>query len=180
MRLTACVLLAVLLAACGTAAPTPTATPPPSPETEAAPTNEIGVLSLTIEVPQTGTLVRSGSNAPDGGRPAIVFSTVTLVRTGGIAGQTLTVIVRSDGTLTRDEAQGTVSEDTLEAINRQLNAIDFYSVQGVFTGEPQPDAYTYYLTVESQIGSRTITMQDGLTPPELTDLIRYFANLTPA
>jgi hypothetical protein len=175
MRLAACVLLILLLAACG-AAPTPTAT-----ATSSAPdlssTDEVSVISMTIEVPIPGTLVPGLSNMPRGGRPAIEFDTVYFSRSGGIAGQSLSVELRADGTLIRDEETTSVPEATLTEVNERLNRIDFYGLQGIFTGFASSDAYSYNLTVESGIGSRTISAQDGYTPPELLELFDFFSQL---
>lgn len=176
MRLAACVVLILLLAACGAATPTPTPT-----ATSSAPdlsgTDEVSVISMTIEVPIPGTLVPGLSNMPRGGRPPIDFDAVYFSRSGGIAGQTLTVELHADGTLIRNEETSSVPEETLTEVNDRLNRIDFYGLQGIFTGFASPDTYSYNLTVESSIGSRTISAQDGYTPPELLELFDFFSGL---
>jgi hypothetical protein len=70
-----------------------------------------------------------------------------------------------------------VSEELLTQANDRLNQIDFYRLQGVFTGPALPDGYFYSLTVESAIGSRTLSAQDGYTPPELMELFAFFSDL---
>lgn len=173
MRLVVCLLFALLLAACGSATPTPTPTPTPPPATlPVAATDELSVLSMTIEVPIPGTLTYDRSNIP-----AIDFDTVTFSRTGGIVGQTLTIEIHRDGRLVRNGETSSVSEEIVAAVNDRLNAIHFYGIRGVFTGPISPDAYSYYLTVDSPLGSRTISAQDGMTPPELIDLFSFFGQL---
>ncbi|HLU09459.1 MAG TPA: hypothetical protein VK003_07310 [Oceanobacillus sp.] len=175
MRLAAILLLIVLIAACTPETPTPTVTPPPV--TVESGTSPAGVISLTIPVPAPGTLVAGSSNVPEGGRPPIEFTTVYFSRTGGVSGQELSVEVRRDGTLIRDGETSTVPEATIADIDNRLNLIDFYGIQGIFTGQQPPDAFFYSLTVESNVGSRTINAQDGLIPPELMELYSFFMGL---
>ena len=165
----------LLLAACGAADPAPTVTPTEESASEA--TSEVSVISLTLEVPLAGTLVYSFSNMPSGGHPPIAFETVYFTRSGGTGGQTLNLELHADGTLTRDGEALTVPEETLAEVNNRLNRIDFYSLQGVFTGPLSPDIFSYDLTVESNVGSRTVSAQDGLTPPELLELFNFFMQL---
>lgn len=173
MRLIACLTLLVLLAACGTATPTPTATLPIPTETpNAAPTNELSELALTIAVPIPGTLVYSQNNLPP-----IDFTVVTFTRTGGIAGETLNIEINQDGTLVRNETESSVSPDVVSEINDRLNTIHFYNLQGTFNGPVMADAFSYSLTVASDQGSRTISAQDGFIPPELLELFGFFAGL---
>jgi hypothetical protein len=176
MRLAAILLLVLLFAACNPATPTPTITPPPEVTLEAG-TNPAGVISLTIAVPIPGTLVVGSSNVPEGGRPPIEFTTVYFSRTGGIAGQQLLIELRRDGTLIRDGETSTVPESVIADVDNRLNLIDFYGIQGIFTGPLAPDAFLYSLTVDSNVGSRSINAQDGLTPPELGELFSFFAGL---
>ena len=176
MRLAAILLFSLLFAACTPASPTPTATPPPETTFEPG-TNPADVISLTIAVPPPGTLVVGSSNVPEGGRPPIEFTIVYFSRTGGIAGQQLLIELRRDGTVIRDGETSTVPETIIADINNRLNLIDFYGIQGIFTGPLAPDAFLYSLTVDSNVGSRTINAQDGLTPPELADLFNFFVGL---
>lgn len=176
MRLAASLLFILLFAACNPATPTPTATPPPEVTLEAG-TNPLGVISLTIAVPPPGTLIVGSSNVPEGGRPPIEFSTVYFSRTGGIAGQQLLIELRRDGTVIRDGETSSVPETTVADVDNRLNLIDFYGIQGIFTGPLAPDAFLYSLTVDSNVGSRTISAQDGLTPPELVELFNFFSQL---
>jgi hypothetical protein len=176
MRLAASLLLILLFAACNPATPTPTATPTAEATSDAG-TGQLGVISLTIEIPPPGTLVVNNSNVPEGGRPPIELDTVTFARSGGIAGQQLVIELHSDGTLIRDGETSNVSEAVVADANNRLNLIDFYGIQGIFTGPLAPDAFLYSLTVDSNIGSRTINAQDGLTPPELVDLFSFFSQL---
>ncbi len=175
MRLAACLVVLALLSACGTTTPTPTATVEGTPNL--AVTDEVSVISMTIEVPIAGTLVMGLSNVPAGGRPPVEFETIYFARSGGIAGQPLNIELRSDGTLIRDDETTAVSDETLTAMNDRLNRIDFYGLQGVFTGPVSSDAFSYDLTVASSIGSRTVSAQDGFTPPELIDLFNFISQL---
>jgi hypothetical protein len=176
MRLAASLLLIALFAACTPATPTPTITPPPEVTLEPG-VNPAEVISLTIAVPPPGTLIVGSSNVPEGGRPAIVFNTITFSRTGGIAGQQLIIELRRDGTVIRDGETSNVPESVIADVDNRLNLIDFYGIQGIFTGPLPPDAFFYSLAVDSNIGSRTINAQDGLTPPELGELFSFFAAL---
>jgi hypothetical protein len=178
MRLAATLILILLFAACSPEIPTPTATPTAeATATIAADSDQLSVLSLTIAVPIPGTLILGNSNVPPGGRPALEFDTVYFTRTGGIAGQQLLIELRRDGTLIRDGESSTVPDATVADVDNRLNLIDFYGLQGIFTGPVAPDAFIYNLTVESNVGSRTISAQDGFTPPELIDLFSFFAAL---
>jgi hypothetical protein len=173
MRLFVCLLFALLLAACGSTTPTPTSTlPAPTTGPAAEATDELSVLSMTIEVPISGTLTYGQS-----GVSTFEFDKATFARTGGITGQTLTVEVNADGTLIRDGESSSVSETVVADINTRLNTLNFYGIRGVFTGPASPDAYSYFLTVDSPMGSRTLNTQDGMTPPELLDLFSFFAEL---
>jgi hypothetical protein len=176
MRLAVCLVLILLFAACGTATPAPTATATED-ASDLSATSEVGVLSMTIEVPIPGTVMPGLSNMPTGGRPTIAFETVYFTRSGGIAGQTLNLQLEADGTLTRNDETISVPETTVAEVNDRLNRIDFYGLQGVFTGPVSPDAFSYDLTVESNVGSRTISAQDGFIPPELLDLFNFISQL---
>ena len=171
MRLFVYLLFAMLLAACGGTTPSPTAAPPPA-TLPAEATDELSVLSMTIEVPIPGTLTYGQS-----GISTFEFDKVTFARTGGITGDTLTVEVQSDGTLVRNGESNSISEAVVTDINSRLNTINFYGIRGVYTGPASPDAYLYFLTVDSAMGSRTLSAQDGMTPRELLDLFSFFADL---
>jgi hypothetical protein len=161
----------VSLAACGSP-PTPTATPVPP---TAAPTNPVSsdnalaTLAATVGAPQVGTMVVPEQETPNAPTPMpISIDSLYYTQTGGIAGMSLTIQLRSDGTLIRDGKTSTVSPEAVQEISALLDSIHFFDIQGIFTGPSgATDTYRYSLTVNAPNGSLTITSEDGMTPPEL-------------
>lgn len=184
------VLAAILfLAACGGAAPTPTPTATAVPATEAptgAPVslgeNTLATLGATLDVPPPGTLVVpryiETPNAPTA--EPITLDLLGFSQTGGLDGQTLTILLKGDGTLTRNGETSQVSQDAVRNLAAMLDSIHFFDLNGIFTGaNVAPDTYRYTVAVESAGRRRTISSQDGLTPPELLqlyDAIRSLGN----
>jgi len=168
------ILCALVLAGCGggTQAPTSTAVPPT--ESSGLPTQSgFDALAATLNVPPPGTLVvldqNETPNAPT--RTPITINVLQFTQRGGIAGINLTILLRGDGTLVRDGQASTVSQEALQGIAALLDKIDFYNLQGTFSGlGGASDIYHYTLMVDSEIGSRTIQSDDGLTPPELNEI----------
>jgi hypothetical protein len=181
---------AALLAACGgnktntatpaqqNAAPTATtvetATPPP----EALPTNgprQYSEGTDEVQLPQTGTIVPSSDQDPDAGT---LFDSVALNRTGGVAGKELNVALSKDGTLIRDGVTSTISADQVKQISAKLDQLGFFGMQGIFQSPgASADVYVYRISAERNGNSKRITMQEGLIPPQLSDLIQALSQL---
>lgn len=168
----AAILCAIILAACS-GAPQPTATPVPptaEPSNPGISDSELAALAATLSAPAASTLVipdeQETPNAPTA--VPIVIDSLFFAQAGGIAGISLTIELHGDGTLIRDGETSTVSAEDVQQIAAQLDQIHFYDLQGIFTGPGSAaDAYRYSLSVSSDTGSRTITSEDGMTPPEL-------------
>jgi hypothetical protein len=197
MRRNLCVILigAVFLAACGGNTPAPTVDSSSAPTVEAT-TASAGSTPIVTEtqpplatieqqqrafetdeasLPIPGTLDASTNPDPEAG---LVFDDIQLERTGGIAGQTLTIEVRGDGTFTRDGAAGTISPDQVTMIDNLLDQMNFFGLQGVFTAPgTSADVYTYTVTVNRAGSARMIRAQDGLIPPEMIELLSMLSSL---
>jgi hypothetical protein len=171
----AALVLALVLAGCGsqqqptaTAIP-PTAVPPTNPVVGQG-DNALATLAATIGAPQPGTLVipqeTQGANIST---PApIAINNVIFTQTGGIAHISLSIELDADGTLIRDGKTTKVSQDDVQKIETMLDGIHFFNLQGIFVSPAGTgDAYLYSLSVSAKTGSRTVTSQDGMTPPEL-------------
>jgi hypothetical protein len=198
MRRNLCVILmgAVFLAACGGGT-----TPAPTADTNNASTVQATAASVggtpivtetppplaTIEqqqrafetdeapLPIPGTLDASTNPDTEAG---LVFDDIQLERTGGIAGQTLTIVVNGDGTFTRDGVAGTISPDQVTIIDTLLDQMNFFGLQGVFTAPGTgADVYTYSVRVSRAGSARTIRAQDGFIPPELIELLSLLSSL---
>lgn len=167
--------VALVLAACS-GAPAPTATPVPPTATQAAPEvgeivpeSALSTLAATVGAPPPGTLAIAQQETPNAPTPMpIRIDSLYFTQTGGIAGTTLTIELRSDGTLIRDGATSTVTPEQIQQIATLLDGIQFFSIQGIFAGPSgAADTYRYSLTVDAPNGSKSITSEDGMTPPEL-------------
>ncbi|MFN8449781.1 MAG: protealysin inhibitor emfourin [Anaerolineae bacterium] len=178
----AAALCVLVLAACSRP-PEPTATPVPpttAPTTDIIVNNDLSTLAATVGAPAPGTLVISDAqetpNAPT--EAPIALDSLFFTQTGGIAGISLTIQLSGDGTLIRDGETSTVSADEVARVTALLDAVHFFSLQGIFSGPGSAaDAYRYSLTVNGANGSRTITSDDGMTPPELYQVYDAVRNL---
>lgn len=176
-----------------TPTPTPEATDPASANTETddgeagdplgqqafAPTDAV-IASLNLELPPPGTfVVLMPDPSPDAPEVSLnTFERVVFTRTGGLSGALLFIEVLGDGTVTRDGAVSRVDLQVVDQIMDQLNAMNFYNLQGVFTGPASSaDSFRYSLTVDSERGSYTISTDDALTPPPLQALYALLLGL---
>lgn len=192
MRYTASVLLicALALAACGggeTPAPptadpnavNPDATPVPERSTLPPPITlsprEYSTDEVSDPLPIPGTLVAAATPDPDAG---LVFDRILFERTGGVAGIPLTIEIRSNGSVTRDGQPRTIGADLVRLIDDQLDLMNFFGIQGVFSAPgTSADIYTYNITVERSGASLTIKAQDGFIPPEIQRLIALLQDI---
>ena len=147
----------------------PTATSAPT-ETPADPTlaaAQSTIQSLMVPtMPLPGTLAVGSSGVSVGD-----FRSLTFTQTGGEPRTVHVVRLTADGTLTVDGVAGKVSADEVARVNDLLTAIDFFNIQGKFTGPSAASSgYEYTLQVETKQATRTIYGQDGLLPPELISL----------
>lgn len=200
MRRNLCLLwiVTLLLAACGGAAtpPAPTAdsssgspttqatsallavTPDLTATQAAAPTLAVQERSFGTDeppLPIPGTIIAPTTPDPDAG---LLFDTILLERTGGLAGEPLTVEVKSDGTITRDGAASTILPDQVTFLDNLIDQLNFFGLQGVFAAPgTSADTYTYYVTVTRAGASRTIQAQDGFLPSELAQFLSLLSSL---
>jgi hypothetical protein len=128
-----------------------------------------------LEVPLPGTLVASATEDPDAG---LIFDRVVFTMTGGADNTTLTIELKSDGTMTRDGVVGFVGQDVVNAVDTLLDEVNFFGLQATFLG-PAPDStvYRYSLRVERAGAERTINAQDGYTPDQIKSLFAKLAQL---
>jgi hypothetical protein len=174
----AALLLALMLAGCGGQSPTatpvpPTAVPPTDVPVVSQGNDQLSTLAATLGAAQPGTLViPNDDKTPNAPTPApIVLDSLLFTQTGGIANLSLSIELHGDGTLIRDGKTSKVSTDDVKQIQSLLDGIHFFDLQGIFVGQAgTSDAYTYSLSVNAPTGSRTISSQDGMTPPELAQI----------
>lgn len=165
-----------LLAACnGAAAPTATPQPTAVPDT-ATPEPVQQATPLAVDnLPPVGELITSATEDPEAG---LVFDSIIFTQTGGASSIELTIELRSDGTLIRNGETSTVSQEDVLAIDAMLDEINYFGIQGVFAAAaPNPDVYSYTITVERAGASLMINAQDTYTPVELKELFSAIANL---
>lgn len=168
----------VFLAACQQAQPpAPTLdTSLATPAANAVPTNPPQREIITGQ-PQMipGTIIPAAVEDPMAGTP---FDRILFTRSGGITGQTLTVEIRGDGTVIRDDVTSQISPEQVKQITDILDRMDFFGLQGVFTSPGTgADIYQYSITVDRQGASRTIKAQDGLTPSQLMTLFTLLSDI---
>jgi hypothetical protein len=126
-------------------------------------------------LPIPGTIIAPTTPDPDAG---LIFDTILLERTGGLAGIPLTVEVKSDGTVTRDGVTSTISPDQVAFLDNLLDQLNFFGLQGVFTAPgTSADTYHYAVTVERAGSSRTIRAEDGFLPSEMIQLLSLLSDL---
>jgi len=111
--------------------------------------------------------------------------TLTLNRTGGLAGVDLTWKIVSDGRVLNDQGQA-VSTDAAKtsALIAEINRADFSQFQADYgRGSRCNDCFTTKLTFEQNGTVRTIVMvEDGSTqiPAELQSLVQKIMEIVPA
>ncbi|MFN8527649.1 MAG: protealysin inhibitor emfourin [Anaerolineae bacterium] len=183
-----------LAAAACTGTPSPTPEPPtasPVPAATAEVTQELpfselatnaadNAILITPQIPGTLSVI-DHSSTPNYTPEALQFDLVQLVRSGGIAGQTLQIRLSRTGALEVDgTVVTTVDAATVEQIRVLLDNIHFYDMTGAFTGpNAQPDAYRYSIAVLGPRGAYSVEAQDGYIPPELQSILDAILVLVP-
>ncbi len=179
-------LIAGLLAACGSPTTEPT-TPPndqtaPESATTQPPTAEPTLplperrIVTDVPLPIPGTLIAApATEDPSAGE---IFTRILYEQSGGIAGRSLTIEVRGDGTVTRNGAVSTISPAQVEQLNDIINQLNFFGLQGAFTAPgTSADIITYQVTVERAGSERTIVAQDGFIPGPLDAFLSVLGTL---
>ena len=174
----AALLFALVLAGCSGPQPTattvpPTAVPPTDVPAVGNGNDQLATLAATMGVAQPGTLVIPNDQlTPNAPTPVpISIDDLLFTQTGGIAHVSLSIELRGDGTMIRDGQTSKVSVEGVQQIASLLDGIHFFQLQGIFVNPAAAaDTYLYSLSVTSATGSRTITSQDGMTPPELAQI----------
>ena len=174
-----------LLAGCGDKAPAatsvPTAQQNSAPTAEATPVvsgptqgpREYSTEEVTL--PQAGTIVPPATEDPTAGK---LFDSIELIRSGGIAGKELSIVLQANGSLMRDGVASTIPVDQVKQISDMLDKIGFFGLQGVFQAPgTSADKYSYSLTAERNGSSRTINAQEGYIPPELAAVLQALTQL---
>jgi hypothetical protein len=169
----------LLLAACnGTSAPTTVPAPtsePPTATSESETIQQVATPFAEITLPPVGELVAPATEDPEAG---LVFDLIVFTQSGGPSNTELTIELRSDGTLIRNGETSTVSQADITAIDRMLDEIGFFGLQGIFAAAAaNPDVYSYTITVDRAGSSRMIVAQDTYTPEELKELFAAILNL---
>jgi hypothetical protein len=166
----------LLLAACnGTSVPTATPEPTAVPDTATPESVQQATPAVEVSLPPVGEMVSSATEDPEAG---LVFDTIFFTQTGGASNVELNIELRSDGTLIRNGETSTVSQDDVLAIDAILDEINYFGIQGVFAAAaPNPDVYSYSITVERAGSSLMINAQDTYTPVELKELFAAIINL---
>lgn len=127
------------------------------------------------ELPIPGTMIAATTPDPDAG---LIFDSIQFVRTGGIAGKTLTIEIKSDGTVTRDGVASTIAPDQVTLIDTAIDQLNFFGIQGVFQAPgTSADTYHYSVTVNRAGSSRTINAEDGFVPPELQQFLALLGSV---
>ncbi len=182
-----CLICLIVLAACGGAGDQPTAAPqvdtsnPPADSTTDP--NLAPAITVTpaqrefatgeAPLPIPGTLVNIATEDPEA---ALLFDIILFTRTGGVAGVPVTVEILQNGAVTRDGVVTAITADQVKLLDDQIDLINFFGIEGVFEAPGRSaEVYHYELTVDRAGSSKTIKADDGLIPPELSQL---FALLT--
>lgn len=181
------ILCVFFLAACGGNNPTPAlptaavlptnesqtqATPPPADVPTATPallvTQPQRQFGGDATLPPAGTLVAAVTEDPMAGQ---VFDSIIFVREGGLAGGTMTIEIKGDGTLINNGQTKTITPEQVTELTSLIDKAGYFGMQGIFASPgTSADIYKYTLTVERAGSSKTIDAQDGMTPPELMDI----------
>ena len=185
------IICAVLLAACGG---TPSTPEPATPDPNAAsvPTSDPNQIATPITpvatqapreyatgqppLPEPGTLVPPATEDPEAGRP---FDIIEFQRTGGLEGGTLTAQILGNGSIIRNDAAGTITQEQVAQLTSIIDEIGFFGLEGTFSAPgTSADVFTYTITIERAGPNRTIVAQDGYIPDALMRLINALVEVS--
>ncbi|MFB9447509.1 hypothetical protein Dvina_11610 [Dactylosporangium vinaceum] len=111
------------------------------------------------------------SKANAGGNQTATDTLVSFTRTGGLAGNNDSLVVRPDGSYTIQTKQakrdGKLTDEELGALKAALASTDFNKLPTNNDSGAVADAYTYTITY----GGKQITAKDGSIPPALQPVI---------
>ncbi|MER7281847.1 protealysin inhibitor emfourin [Dactylosporangium sp. NPDC000244] len=111
------------------------------------------------------------SKSNSGGNVTATDALVTFTRTGGLAGNNDSLVVKPDGSYTITTKQGTktgkLTDDEANALKTALASTDFNKLPTMNDNGAVADAYTYTVTY----GGKQITAKDGSIPPALQPVV---------
>jgi len=161
-----CVLL-VLLAACA------------HPPAESGP----GLLLPATSTPEPtatdpATPTPLGTEDPNEG---LTFDTLTVERSGGLAGETHTWTVLGNGALLIDGSLvGSIAPEIVLDLDLQLDQMGFFRLESHYGPDlPRPDTYAYALIVARGGSEGMVTSVDGSVPSSIQRLFDQVMALTP-
>ena len=123
-----------------------------------------------LPIPEPGTLVASETEDPNMG---LVFDRIELVRYGGPDGsERIEIVVNQDGSYSRNEATGTITQDHVTEIDDLIDAMNFFGMQGAMLGpSSETDNYRWSMLVIRSDDERLVQAEDGFYPPEFQQLL---------
>ncbi|WP_433614938.1 protealysin inhibitor emfourin [Dactylosporangium sp. CA-139114] len=111
------------------------------------------------------------SKTNSGGNVTATDALVTFTRTGGLAGNNDSLVVKPDGSYTITTKQGTktgkLTDEEANALKTALASTDFNKLPTTNDNSAVADAYTYTVTY----GGKQITAKDGSIPPALQPVV---------
>ncbi|HEX2620049.1 MAG TPA: hypothetical protein VHL11_07875 [Phototrophicaceae bacterium] len=128
-----------------------------------------------------GTLVASKTEDPDAGMP---FTSLRLERsygpdTGEDTSIPMIIEIKADGTITRDDKTGKVSQQMLDQLNAMLREMNYFGISSDFLGLTPIEGsgeYLYKITVVRGSMESMIPMRDSLLVQPFRDLIVLVVN----
>jgi hypothetical protein len=170
IRLVVPLLLVGLLTACAT---------PQAPATQPG-GNALLAVTVTPDTPPTPvhTPTPLGTEDPNEG---LLFDELTLTRTGGIAGTTYTITVLRNGALLVDgQLLGSVPEETVIDLDRQLDEMGFFRLQSRYGPiQAGADTFEYQMFVSRDSSMMTVQTVDNHIPQSLQRLFDDLLALEP-
>ncbi len=158
----------------------PTVDPGATLDPAAGETPTISAIQQAIALlPPPGTMQVPVTEEPDPNATPVPFFNVTYTETGGAANVNLLVDIFADGRVIRNGVETTIPPETIAEINRVIDELQFFAIEGQFTMPGTGlEVYNYNVRVELQDGSaRSLDAQDRVTPPELLRLFRMLRNI---
>ncbi len=119
-----------------------------------------------------------GTEDPNEG---LTFDSLTVERSGGLAGGTRTWTVLGNGALLIDGSLvGSIAPEIVLDLDLQIDQMGFFRLESHYgPDQPRPDTYAYTLTVARGGGESTVTSVDGAVPSSIQRLLDQVMALTP-